>query len=101
MNIPIILLATIPDDPAFSSFGTMFLNTVLVTVLVVGLALLILRFLLPRLGGMRRNKTSRIQIEDYQALDARRAVYILNIAGKRVAVGATEHSVNRLCDLES
>jgi flagellar biogenesis protein FliO len=82
------------------SFAPLFFKTILVTIFILVLAVLAIRYLVPRMNLLRRNKDSNIQILDYQSLDQRKAVYILKIENKKVAVGVTDHTVSKICDLE-
>lgn len=82
------------------SFATLFIETVLVTIFIIVLAIVAMRYFIPRLQNFRRNKDSKIQILDFQALDARRVLYIVKIEDKRVAIGVTEHQISKICDLE-
>jgi flagellar biosynthetic protein FliO len=93
-----ILAQVSPEAPL--SFGTLFVQTIAVTIFIVALAIVAIRYLAPRLNGLRRNKDSKIQVLDFQALDARKAIYIVRIEDKRVAVGVTDHQVTKICDLE-
>lgn len=94
-----ILAQATPEAPL--SFGMLFVQTIAVTIFIVALAIVAIRYLAPRLNGLRRNKDSKIQVLDFQALDARKAIYIVRIEGKRVAVGVTEQQITKICDLEN
>lgn len=99
-----MLIAQIAADSAFSSsvsFLPLFIKTVLVTLFVVVLAIVAIRYFVPRLSGYRRNRDSMIQIVDMQPLDARRAIGIVKIGDKQIAVGMTEHSLTYLCEVAS
>lgn len=93
-----ILAQVSPEAPL--SFGMLFVQTIAVTIFIVALAIVAIRYLAPRLNGLRRNKDSKIQVLDFQALDARKAIYIVCIENKRVAVGVTDQQITKICDLE-
>lgn len=83
-----------------ASFGVLFVKTIVATVVVIALALLTIKFLVPKLRNLRRNKNSRIQILDYQALEPRKGIYIVDIAGKKTAIGVSENTIAKICDVE-
>lgn len=88
------------QTPAMASFGVLFAKTIVATVVVIALALLTIKFLVPKLRNLRRNKNSRIQILDYQALEPRKGIYIVDIAGKKTAIGVSENTIAKICDVE-
>ena len=81
------------------SYGYLVLKMITASSVVIGLAVLILKYVLPKVAAGRVNKKSAIQILDFQAIDSQKAIYILQIEGKRVVVGATEHSITKIMDL--
>lgn len=97
-----MLIAQLASDPSVEpmSFLPLFVKTVVATVFIVAAAIVSMRYFIPRLSGYRRNRDSKIQILDYQPLDARKAIYIVKIEGKKVAIGVGESGVNKICDLE-
>jgi flagellar biogenesis protein FliO len=98
-----MLIAQMAADPsaeATLSFAPLFIKTVIVTVFIVAAAIVSMRYFIPRLSGYRRNRDSKIQILDFQPLDARKAIYIVKIENKKVAIGTGEHGVQKICDLE-
>lgn len=95
----ILLLAQTSTEPI--SFGPLLFKTLLATAIIIVLAFLVIRYVLPKIQTIRRNRASKIQVLDYQALDNRKAVYIVQIENKKVALGVTEQNVNLLCELES
>lgn len=81
------------------NFWFLILKMIVASFVVIGLAVFILKFVLPRVVSGRANKKSAIQILDFQAIDAKNAIYIVQIENKRVAVGATAHSLTKILDL--
>lgn len=93
------MISTLASDESLS-FAPLFLKTVIATILILILAIVAIRYLIPRLTGHRRNQNSTIKVLDAQPLDARKMIYIVSIENKKVALGVTEHQVTKLCDLE-
>ena len=96
------LLAQLAATTAFDgdvSYWGLFLKTVVATVFIIVLALLILRYLVPHVHNLRRNRKSRIQVLDYQGLEPRRGIYIVEIAGQKMAVGVSENFIGKICDV--
>lgn len=99
--MPILLAqaaTTISGDADFSYWG-LFLKTIVATVFIIVLAFVALRYLVPRVHGLRRNRDSQIQVVDYQALEPRKGIYIVEIAGKKMALGVSENFVGKICDV--
>lgn len=67
-------------------------------VIVIGLAFGSIRFLLPRLTRFRGASANDIAIIGYRQIDARKAVYILRLRDREVAVGVTEHHITPLAE---
>lgn len=93
------MIFLLDQTPAMASFGVLFAKTIVATVVVIALALLTIKFLVPKLRNLRRNKNSRIQILDYQALEPRKGIYIVDIAGKKIAIGVAENMIAKICDV--
>jgi flagellar biogenesis protein FliO len=95
--IPIILqsIATPTGD---AGLGWLFFKTVLAMVIVIALAFGSIRFLLPRMTRFRGATASDIDIIGYRQLDARKAVYILRLRDREVAVGVTEHHITPITE---
>lgn len=83
------------------SFTWLFIKTLVAMVVIIALALVSIRYLLPRLTRFPGRRDSKIKILDFHPLEARKSVYILDIDNRRVAVGVTEHSINKLIEWPS
>lgn len=83
-----------------SSYWGLFLKTVVATLFIITLAFLALRYLVPRVHALRRNRDSMVRVLDYQSLEPRKGIYIVEIQGKKLAVGVSENFVGRICDVE-
>lgn len=86
-------------DPQQLSYAGLFLKMVLACVVVIALAIGALKYVLPFLVRAKRNQKSAIQILDVQSLEHKKAIYIVQIEDKRVAIGVTEQTITKICDL--
>jgi flagellar biogenesis protein FliO len=81
------------------TFLWMLLQTVLALAFVCGIAYLIFRVILPRLttnyGG-----NSMIRIVDRAGLEARKTLYVIEVAGKWLLVSTSEAGVQMISDLD-
>jgi len=119
MDIPILLYSRIvaqgsaltasPMADTVTEFGQSkfdftytFIKMVFAMVVVIALALLLIRYVLPKLTFARvQGKGGGIQIVDRVALDARKSVCILKVDGKRYLVGVSENYIGTLAQLRS
>lgn len=83
------------------SFGWLFVKTIVAMVIVIGLAFVVLRYLLPRFHGVARSSGSRIKILERFGLEPRKGLYIVQVGEKAALIGTSDHSVNKLMDLEA
>lgn len=81
------------------SFAPLFIKMVLASIAVIVLAFVALKYLLPYLTRVRHNSKSSIQILEHQLLSPRRSLYIVEIEGKKIALGATDQTITKICDL--
>jgi flagellar biogenesis protein FliO len=84
--------------PENLSFTWLFIKMLVAMVVIISLALVSIRYLLPRLTRLPGRRDSKIRVLDFHPLEARKSVYILDIDNHRVAVGVTEHSINKLTE---
>ena len=82
------------------SFGWLFVKTIIAMVIVIGLAFVVLRYVLPRFQGAHRFSNSRIKILERFGLEPRKGLYIVKVGGKTALIGTSDHAVNKLMDLE-
>ncbi|MBI2339099.1 MAG: flagellar biosynthetic protein FliO [Deltaproteobacteria bacterium] len=82
------------------SFGWLFVKTIAAMAVVIGLAFLLLRYVLPRFYGTVRSGGSRIKILERFGLEPRKGLYIVRVGNKQALIGTSDHSVNKLMDLE-
>lgn len=82
------------------SFGAAFVKMMAAMILIIALAFVMIKIVLPLFMKMRRKSDSKIQVLDFQPLEPRKNIYLLRIEDKKVAVGVSENSVTKLCEWE-
>lgn len=83
------------ENPLINAFATL-----IITVGVVALLL----FLVKKYAGKFTSKAfsnKQIKIEAKQALTTKSNIYIINIEGRRFAVGANDSSFSKICELDT
>lgn len=78
----------------------MLLQTLLALGLVCGLALVVFRFVLPRLGAMKQ-KRSMVRVIDRVGLEPRRSLYVIETGGKWLLIGVSEAGVQLVSELDA
>ena len=81
------------------TFFWMLLQTVIALAFVCGLAYLIFRVILPRLST-NYGGNSMIRIVDRAGLEARKTLYVVEVAGKWLLVSASEEGVQLVSELD-
>lgn len=74
-------------------------QTMIALALVCGLAILIFRYILPRLNAVSFNK-SIVRVIDGASLDARKRLVVIEVAGKYLLVAASENGVQLVSELD-
>lgn len=88
------------DAPAGgASFALMLLQTLLALALVCGLAYALFRWVLPRLTAAG-SANSMVRVVDRAGLDARKSLYVVEVAGRWLLVGASEAGVHLVSELD-
>ena len=82
------------------NFFTMLLETLLALGLVCGLAYLVFRLLLPRLSTIR-SANSMVRVVDRVGLDPRKSLYVVEVAGRWLLIGASEAGVHLVSELDA
>ncbi|EKD50575.1 MAG: hypothetical protein ACD_62C00495G0002 [uncultured bacterium] len=80
------------------SYGVLFAKTVVIMVVIIGLAFVSIKYLVPRLVKIRNKKSATIEILDFLALEQRKAIYVVRIEEKKLALAVTDHAVAKLCE---
>ena len=78
----------------------MLLETMLALGLVCGLAYLVFRFALPRLSTVRSGN-SMVRVVDRVGLDPRKSLYVVEVAGRWLLIGASEAGVHIVSELDA
>jgi flagellar biogenesis protein FliO len=82
-------------------FTWLFLKTLLAMIVVIALAVIALRFLLPRLTLNRQIKgRTQFKILDRLPLDAKKGIYVVEVEGRRLLLGAGENYVGLITELK-
>jgi flagellar protein FliO/FliZ len=82
------------------NFVTMLLETMLALGVVCGLAYLVFRFALPRLSTAR-SANSMVRVVDRVGLDPRKSLYVVEVAGRWLLIGASEAGVHLVSELDA
>lgn len=82
------------------SFLWMLLQTVFALALVCGLAYLIFRIILPRLT-VNFGTNNMVRIVDRIGLEARKNLYVIEVAGKWMLVASSENGVQFIAELNA
>ena len=82
------------------NFLTMLLETMLALGLVCGLAYLVFRIALPRLNAVR-SANSMVRVVDRVGLDPRKSLYVVEVAGRWLLIGASEAGVHLVSELDA
>lgn len=80
------------------SYGWLAAQVVGAMVFIILLAVIIIRYLLPKVMNMRRRADSSIEILDFQPIENRKNIYLVKIEDKKVAVVLSENSIAKLCE---
>lgn len=87
-------------EAAGVSYGMMFVKTMIAVIVIIALAFISIKYVLPVFIKMRRKSDSQIQILDFQALEQRKSVYLLKIRNKMIALAASDHALEKLAEWE-
>ncbi|MCE9625821.1 MAG: flagellar biosynthetic protein FliO [Deltaproteobacteria bacterium] len=88
--------------PSSLDFTWLFLKMVFAMIFVIGLAIVIIRFIIPKLTYNRgASARSDLKIVDRVPLDNRKSLYVLQVEGRRLLVGASEHYVGLIAELQN
>lgn len=82
-------------------FTWLFFKMLAGLILVLGLALVFMRFVLPRTRIGRGRKTDWGQLLDTVRLDQHRSLHLVKIVGRYFVLGSSEHSMNLITELSA
>ncbi|HEX5035328.1 MAG TPA: flagellar biosynthetic protein FliO [bacterium] len=81
-------------------FTWLFLKMIFAMIAVIALAIVILRYIVPKLGLHRRGSgRTDLRVVDRIPLDARKSLYVLEVEGRRLLVGASDNHLGLVADL--
>ena len=81
-------------------FTWLFLKMIFAMIVVIALAIVILRYVVPRLGIHRGiSRRTDFRIVDRIPLDARKSLFVLEVEGRRLLLGASDNHVGLVADL--
>lgn len=81
------------------SFLWMLVQTIFALAMVIGLAYLIFRVLLPRLA-VNYGSNNMVRVVDRIGLEARKSLYVIEVAGKWMLVASSENGVQFIAELD-
>jgi len=99
-----LILTAIPTEPASPEnavdFTWLFIKMLLVLVIICILAVLILKYVVPRTGLMRAGQKGRYftVLGRYQ-LEVRKALYLVEVGGRYLVIGSAEHGITKVAEL--
>jgi flagellar protein FliO/FliZ len=82
------------------SFLWMLVQTIFALALVCGLAYLIFRVILPRLA-VSYGSNNMVRVVDRISLDARKSLYVIEVAGKWMLVASSESGMQLISELDA
>ena len=82
-------------------FSWLFIKMVSGLVLVIGLAIVLIRFVLPKMGLMkvRKNAFKWVHLLDQFPLNAKASLQLVKMGGKYLVLGVSENSVHVMTEL--
>lgn len=86
---------------AGANFFLMLMQTVLALGLVCGLAYVIFRWVLPRLQNFSGAGHHLVRVVDRVGLDARKSLYVIEVAGRWLLVASSESGVQLISELDA
>lgn len=105
-SLLLVLQGPAPFDAAHygdsgASFFLMLVQTLLALGLVCGLAYVLFRWVLPRLQHVSGMGGSMVRIVDRVGLDARKSLYVIEVAGRWLLVASSEAGVQLISELDA
>lgn len=81
-------------------FVLMMFQTLVALLFVCGLAVIVFRVLLPRLQAAGAHR-SMVRVVDRVGLDARKSLYVVEVGGRWLLLGASEAGVHLVSELDA
>ena len=82
------------------NFFLMLLQTLIALALVCGLAYALFRWVVPRLLMLNAGRRM-VRVVDHMPLDARRSLYVIEVAGRWFLIGVSDAGVHLVSELEA
>lgn len=100
----IFILAQIPMTPPTGEgaidFTWLFIKMLLVLGIVTILAILVLKYAVPRIGVMKRFQQGRyFTVLGRYALEPRKALYLIHVGKRYLVIGIADHGINLIAEL--
>jgi len=100
------IVSTIPTEPASQSsavdFSLLFIKMISALIVAIVLAILVLKYALPRLTLSKRFQENRdIKIISKFSLGAKRDLYLVKIKEKSILLGVTDQSIGKIADINN
>lgn len=86
-------MTTTPD------FTWLFVKTLAGLILVLGLAVVFVRFVLPRTRFGRQRHVSWVKVLDRFAMEPHKSLYLVKMGDRYLVLGATEHSIQMVTEI--
>ncbi|EKD42139.1 MAG: hypothetical protein ACD_73C00315G0005 [uncultured bacterium] len=87
--------------PAEMSFGWLLVKTLLAMTVILSLAVLFIKYLMPKLSvNMSRSGSQLIKILDRLPVDARRSLLVIEVNGQKSLVGLSDAGFTHLMKLD-
>lgn len=88
-------------ETSAADFTSLFVRMLIVLIVVCAAAVVVLKFLVPRMGLFKRFSSGRyIEIIARQGLEQKKFLYIVKIGSRYALVGTSDHGVNLLMELK-
>ena len=75
-------------------YSWLFIKVCIALVIVIGLAVIFIKLIFPRLKGFHRASQSVIQIVDRNAVEPRKNLYLIQVGERYFLVGTTDHAMS-------
>ena len=101
LSLKLLLWQTTPITPTVGWFDILWMlaQTAIALGLVCGLAILIFRYILPKLNVISYNK-SIVRVVDGASLDTRKRLLVVEVAGKYLLLASSESGVQLISELD-
>ena len=98
------LLCNIPTEPATTGAGLdftwLFIKMLLLLIVICALAVVLLKYAAPRLGLLKPiQKGKYFKVLGRHQLEAKKALYLVNIGQRYLVLGVADHGINMLTEI--